>query len=95
MLADASHHTLEILHHVSILDPDDSKTPRAKESLPRQVVIGGLLAVVRRAFKLNYQLFRWAAEIHDVRADALLAAEFPVVQAGALQCLPQSVFRRC
>src|SRR5207249_1583372 len=81
-------HSLEVLHHVPVLEAHHLDSQRREERIPSLVALIGSGSVVRRPVELHGNAFRGAEEIQHVVTNAVLAAELPTRKLFALQGLP-------
>ena len=93
-LPDQFQHLLQILEHMTILQPQHGQARGTEKSLASLVPDSRALAVVRRSFQLDDKSLVWAIEVNDVGPDTVLSPEFSTLQLRALEYTPKCCFGR-
>ncbi len=88
---DSGGYTIGIRHHPRCCDPHDPQSLFAQGSKPYIVTGRPIAHIMCRAIDLDHQSGFSAIEVHDIRPDWMLAAEFRACLA-ATQSLPQRCF---
>lgn len=92
LLPDPIQHSIRILEHVTILQPQHRQAGGIQKSLAGVIPCSRRLAVVRGSFELDDQPLAGTIEIDNIRTDAVLPPEFPAFPLRVPEHAPQSRF---
>jgi hypothetical protein len=86
---DLSEHPLNVVHHLDIVEPEDTLPEALQELLTKSIILAA--ALVDRAVYLDHQLRARAVEVDDEAVDGMLTPELEPFELVVPERLPQSV----